>query len=91
MGTPPVDREWRTVERKSSGPLRPWRRLRASRTASLRDSGASDLRRATSSSRVACMTSMSSGSGLRIDLASASLPRSATSRRRISSSISLRS
>ena len=27
------------VARKSSGPLRPWRRLRASRTASLRDSG----------------------------------------------------
>ena len=38
-GTPPVDSEWRTVVRKSSGPLRPWRRLRARRTASLRDSG----------------------------------------------------
>ena len=58
---------------------------------SLRDNGASDLRRATSSSRVACITSMSSGSGLRIDFASASLPRSATSRRRISFSISFRS
>ena len=79
------------MDRKSSGPLRPCRRLRASRTASLRDSGCSDLRRATSSSRVACMTSMSSGSGLRSDLARASLPRSATSRRRISFSISCRS
>ena len=38
-GTPPVERLWRTVERKSSGPLRPWRRLRARRTASLRVSG----------------------------------------------------
>ena len=45
----------------------------------------------TSSSRVACMTSMSSGSGLRSDLARASAPRSATSRRRISVSISRRS
>ena len=86
-----MDREWRTVERKSSGPLRPWRRLRARRTASLRESGWSDLRSATSSSRVACITSMSSGSGLRSDLARASLPRSATSRRRISFSISWRS
>ena len=31
------------MERKSSGPLRPWRRLRASRTASLRDSGCERL------------------------------------------------
>ena len=54
--------------RKSSGPLRPWRRLRASRTASLRVSGAMALRRATSSSRLACMKSMSSGSGLRTRL-----------------------
>ena len=38
-GTPPYESEWRTVLRKSSGPLRPWRRLRASRTASLRVSG----------------------------------------------------
>ena len=79
------------MERKSSGPFRPCRRLRASRTASLRDRGTRALRRATSSSRVACMTSMSSGRGLRNDLARASLPRSATSRRRISFSISARS
>ena len=90
-GTPPVESEWRTVFRKSSGPFRPWRRLRASRTANFRDSGWSAPRNATSSSLVACMKSMSSGSGLRSDLASASLPRSATNRRRISFSISWRS
>ncbi len=78
------------VERKSSGPLRPWRRFRARRTASLRVSGWMARRSDASSSRVACMKSMSSGSGLRNDRASASVPRSATSRRRISSSISLR-
>ena len=50
-GTPPVESEWRTVLRKSSGPLRPCRRLRASRTASFRDRGCRALRRATSSSR----------------------------------------
>ncbi len=44
-----------------------------------------------SSSRVACMTSRSSGRGLRIDLARASAPRSSTRRRRISSSTALRS
>ena len=62
------------VARKSSGPLRPWRRLRASRTASLRDSGWRTRCSMASSSRVACMTSMSSGRGLRTERASASAP-----------------
>ena len=38
-GTPPYDSEWRTVARKSSGPLRPCLRLRANRAASFRVSG----------------------------------------------------
>ena len=79
------------VDRKSSGPLRPWRRLRARRTASLRVSGWMARRSDASSSRVACMKSISSGRGLRSDRARASVPRSATSRRRISSSSSRRS
>ena len=74
--------------RRSTGPRRRRRRLRARRTASFRLSG----RRARSSwaisSRFACMTSRSSGRGLRTDLASASAPRSSTSRSRISRSIS---
>ena len=75
--------------RKSSGPLRPWRRLRARRAASLRVSGYSALLQRSASRRAtACMNSTSSGSGLRSVLAIASTPRSATSRRRISASIS---
>src|SRR3954465_10552663 len=50
-GTPPVDSECRMVLRKSSGPLRPWRRLRARRAASLRGSGDSALFRDCLSSR----------------------------------------
>jgi hypothetical protein len=80
--------EWRIVLRKSSGPLRPWRRLRARRAANFRVSGWSALRNASISSRLACMKSTSSGSGLRSVLAIASMPRSATRRRRISASIS---
>ena len=72
------------------GPLRPWRRLRARRTASLRVRGWMARRSEASSSRVACMKSISSGRGLRRERASASVPRSATSRRRISSSSSRR-
>ena len=90
IGTPPVESERRMVARKSSGPLRPWRRLRARRTASLRDSGCSTRCSMASSSRVACMTSMSSGSGLRTERASASAPRSSTRRRRISVSTARR-
>ena len=48
-------------------------------------------RSAAISSRVACMKSTSSGSGLRSVRAIASTPRSATRRRRISASISFRS
>src|SRR4030095_7598509 len=49
------------------------------------------LRSAAISSRLACMKSTSSGSGLRSVRAMASTPRSATSRRRVSASLSLRS
>ena len=87
-GTPPYANEWRTVLRKSSGPLRPLRRLRVRRAAILRVSGYSAFLRFAISSRLACMNSTSSGSGLRRVFAMASAPRSATSLRRISASIS---
>ena len=74
--------------RKSSGPLRPWRRLRVRRAASLRVSGYSAFFSDCISSREACMNSTSSGSGLRSVLAIALGTASATSRRRISASTS---
>ena len=87
-GTPPVDSERRTVRRKSSAPRRAavW----ASLAASFLASGCIAARRAARSVRDALRKSTSSGSGLRSVRATASAPRSSTSRRLISASTSWR-
>src|SRR6266566_4297039 len=79
-GTPPVLSDRRTVRLKSSAPRRLWRRLAASRPASLRVSGSSTARMSAIWSREEVRKSTSSGSGRRRVRATAAAPRSSTRR-----------
>ena len=89
-GTPPLARDFLTVRRKSSVARCRCRRLCASRAASFLASGRTVCLIPASWAREALRNSTSSGSGRRSVTATASAPRSAISRRRISASTSAR-